>query len=389
VDLVRTKWRLGRTAPLLIILACPPVAYPQPVPRWPGPLVPHPRVAVVLPEALPSAELIVTGRAESLALRGEGEYQAGTAIAKGQWITADFAIDHVVNGACPSQRVSVLFFHPTDIDSLDFPYQIQIHRRSLAFLKRKGDAAYSYELTARVGAIMRLSPTAPEGMHKLPTPFSKLTAEWLAAVQEEDPEIAVPAFSALRYFDCARSDILPVMQKVSSSRHPNIMCEALKTRLWINDWTALDEILSLSRSASVPERMVALLGGEVCFVRSPDAVPRLKALLNSPNPRIRHGACYALSKMGMKSLLPTIAQCLSDPHGDVSFQALVGLIDILVVCKGLEGTPRVPFTRKDHAEALKAWTAWWEQKGKPIYGTQAEASPLRAQPDKGPGTGGN
>lgn len=241
-------------------------------------------------------------------------------------------------------------------------------------------------MSAARNAVMLCAPTPPPPIPKSASALARLRSEWLRAIRYNDPEVAVPAFWALKEFGCGDAEVLAAFRKIPNDYHPDVVTEALKARLRMRDWGAMGVISALYESRSLPERNLGLLGLELRFVDDQGQAAVLKRFLDCHVDRLREGASYALRKMCQTALLPVLVRCLDDADAYVRFNGLMGLHELADLVH-LRGTPSVPCSPGKDAKAVEAWKEWWRVRGKDEVKRQQD-DPEKGRTKIGWGLGG-
>lgn len=200
------------------------------------------------------------------------------------------------------------------------------------------------------GLYMELRSRAREAIAEMAPPF--LEKKLLAfADQPEDVRLAIKGLGQLPT-DESRSDLVVLFDKCVDVRLRPEIVEKLAGIGTAHEMAFFASLLP-GRSSEWDDRYRTFAALGLGRIGGAEAVRRLKAGLQSPNPLVRHAIAIALANTRAASAIPILIEMYSDQEafvGDTACSALVALTHYKW-CDG--GAPRP-------VEQAR-WRAWWRQ----------------------------
>lgn len=261
---------------------------------------------------------------------------------------ASLQINRVIKGEPDTTAVSFEFLiSPTRPDFRE----IEPSQFGMFFLRKNKNGSYAVLNSFYPFVIASSSAKVSDGNHldQVVSVIGDVLREPKSKVEERRFAVTILA--------SARTDLsTKILRQAIRDADDVVRLQAIAALLNRNDRFALDVASNiLLHPAAVEEYLLNNLSAALEGVRDTQAIPTLKLLLSSANPRTRKGAAVALRQMHVAEGVAALVPALDDVNWEIRYQAVIGLGEFT----GEDPwSPAITEFQRDEQRYLTHWKEW-------------------------------
>ncbi len=320
----------------------------------PGPL---PGSQLVKP-VFDAADVVCSGRVESLRVLGEKKVKSGNGILLLKRILALVYVQDIykANDSLPSS-ITVPFDEEYPLENAAMPI-LQKGERVVLFLKRSGDSSYVFA-DPYLGVTQFARIPTEQGESGLP----KLESTLAEVVRGNDREDKIKAIRLLEGMENLRPGTLAQVASLGVSPDPELAFDALATMIKAGVPGSIETLDHYLKGHQGDGALFGLanIGGELNQCRNREDLSALESLTSSRFLAIRLGSMEAIRNIGAVSSAPTLIQRLGDSDSNIRYIAVISLAEIFNRHGGYK--PSMAEFRKRPDFYTNAWRDWWAHEG--------------------------